>query len=87
MPYALFGRTIRIWYTNTFKILEIKFLSILYCFRNSEYGKRYGTLGNVLPCIACVKEYSKNMATPKIGSCLVCNCQDMAPVTKISSQN
>ena len=72
MPYALFGRTIRIWYTNTFKILAIKFLSILYCFRNSEYSKRYGTLGNVLPCMARVKEYGKNMATPKIGSRLGC---------------
>ena len=68
MPYALFGRKIRIWYTNRFKILAIKFLSILYCFRNSEHGKRYGTLGNVLPCTARVKEYGKNMATPQIGS-------------------
>jgi hypothetical protein len=63
MPFALFGRTIRIWHT-------IKFLGITYCFRNSKYGKKYVTLRNVLPCTAHVKEYGKNMTTPKIGSCL-----------------
>ena len=72
MPFALFGRTIRIWHTNTFKILTIKFLGIPYCFRNSECGKRYGTLGNVLPCAARVKQYGKNMTTLKIGSRLGC---------------
>ena len=48
--------------------LTIKCVIVPYLFRYSEYGKRYGTLGNVLPCTARVKEYGENIATPKIDS-------------------
>ena len=44
-----------------------------YYFRNSEYDKTYGTLRNVLPNMARVKQYDKHMVTPKIGCSLGCH--------------
>ena len=43
-----------------------------YCFRNSEYDKIYGTLRNILPNTARVKQYDKHMVAPKIGCRLGC---------------
>ena len=37
------------------------------------HGKEYGILPHVLPYAARVKQYGKNMSTPKIGSHLGCN--------------
>ena len=69
----LFGRTIRICHKYTFKILTIKFIGMSYCFGNSEYDKRNGTLRNVIPYMARVKQYGKHvhMTTPQIGCRLV----------------
>jgi hypothetical protein len=64
---VLFGRTIRICHKYKFKIFTIKFIGMPYYFRNSEYDKTYGTLRNVLPNMARVKQYDKHMVTPKIG--------------------
>jgi len=64
---VLFGRTIRIFHKYKFKIFTIKFIGMPYYFRNSEYGKTYGALRNVLPNMVHVKQYDKHMATPKIG--------------------
>ena len=43
-----------------------------YCFGNSEYDKKYGTLRNVIPYTARVKQYGKHMTTPQIGCRLGC---------------
>ena len=52
----LFGRTIRICHKYTFKILTIKFIGMSYCFGNYEYDKRNGTLRNIIPYTAHVKQ-------------------------------
>ena len=52
---------------NIFKILTIKFIGMSYCFGNSEYDKKYGTLRNVIPYTVRVKQYGKHMTTPQIG--------------------
>ena len=61
----LFGRTIRICHKYIFKILTIKFIGMSYCFRNFEYDKKYGILGNVILYMARVKQYGKHMITLK----------------------
>src|SRR5258708_3264179 len=67
------GRDKRICQTNKFKVLTIRSFDVPYLFRNSIRGNKYRILPHALPYAACVKEYVKNMLTPKIGSPLGCH--------------